>query len=141
MTENIALYGERWPQFKLKVNIFFSELKSAGKKIALYGAGNRTAAFINFNNILQYIDLVVDDQIEKQTLFMPGSYLQILPSEQLEEQNVDIIFMAVNTECEVRVMNKHASLLKKGVIFYSILPPSDFLPSFWKDFKEIENYV
>ena len=89
-------------------------------------------SLVNFSGIGPYVEFVVDDQVQKQNLFMPGSRLPILSSDMLEKHGIDLCLLAVNTECEEKVIEKHHSFLQRGGNFYSILPPSDRLPSFWK---------
>ena len=130
--ENVVNYAHQWIDFKRSWQTFLSDLKRKGEKIAVYGAGCRTASLINFLDIAEYIDFVVDDQEEKQSLFMPGSRLEICASDRLHIDSISICLLGVNTENENKVIEKHNNSANK-IIFYSILPPSERLPSFWQN--------
>ncbi|EMN97181.1 hypothetical protein LEP1GSC110_0053 [Leptospira interrogans serovar Medanensis str. UT053] len=71
----------------------------------------------------------IDDQTEKQNLYVPGSRLQIISSDKLSEK-IDHVLLGVNTENENRVLTKR---LNKGITYNSILPPSRLLPEFWEE--------
>jgi len=127
-------YAEQWPKFRQAIRDFLFAKKSIGRKIAVYGAGVRTLCWINFTGIAAYIDIIVDDQVEKQNKFMPGGKIPILPSSALYQKGIDIVLLAVNTENEEKVINKHKNWVSNGGQFWSILPPSDRLLPVWKLF-------
>ncbi len=80
------------------------------------------------------MDCIVDDQLEKQGKIVPGSKLPIVPSVELEKRSIDLCLLGVNTECEDKVIAKHPGYVKRGGKFVSVLPPSDRLPEFWKEY-------
>ena len=97
------------------------------KNLYLYGCGNRSSNFVNFfelNNIINFID----DQKEKQGLFVPGSNAEILSPENKNFNGLYLI--GVNTENENKVISK---LKNFNSSYYSILPPSRLLPNYWID--------
>lgn len=124
-------YRDRWPSFRNSFIQYLCEHKERGGKVAVYGAGARLCSLINFVGLGAYIEFIVDDQPEKQGKYMPGSKLPILPGKALEEHSIDLCLLAVNKECEDKVIAKHPEFLKKGGSFVSVLPPSDRLPPFW----------
>jgi 2-polyprenyl-3-methyl-5-hydroxy-6-metoxy-1,4-benzoquinol methylase/flavodoxin len=119
-------YSKNWPRFKSQINEFLQGHIARGKKIAIYGAGARSFCLINFTDIGKHIEVIVDDQKEKQEKFMPGTGIPIKSSESLY-QNIDICLLAVNTENEKKVLEKHKQWVKDGGIFWSIFPPSSML--------------
>ncbi len=125
-------YATYWPVFRKEIGEFLTSQKRAGKKIAVYGAGSRTFCLINFSDIVSGIDVIVDDQLEKQNLFMPGGKLPIVSSDALYSEEIDICLLAVNTENEDKVISKHAKWVRDGGVFWSILPPSDRLLPVWE---------
>ena len=126
-------YKNKWPVFKSKLNEYLKILKKSGNKIALYGAGCRATCLINYSGISKYIDLVVDDQKEKQGKFLPGSRLPILSSSKLMMNDINLCLLAVNAENESMVISKHSDFIKKGGNFVSLHPPSHILPKFWNE--------
>lgn len=125
-------YCDKWPVFRDEFIKYLREYKEKGGKMAVYGAGARACSLINFVGLKPYIEFIVDDQPEKQVLFMPGSKLPILPSDALEKQAISLCLLGVNTECEDKVISKHTEFVERGGTFESVLPPSNRLPSFWK---------
>jgi 2-polyprenyl-3-methyl-5-hydroxy-6-metoxy-1,4-benzoquinol methylase len=120
-------YAKQWPSFRSMIKEYLASLKKAGEKIAVYGAGNRVVCLINFADLSSSIDIIVDDQLEKQNKFMPGGRLPIVSSDALYSQNIDICLLAVNTEIEDKVIGKHAKWVENGGTFWSVLPPSEHL--------------
>lgn len=129
-------YATLWPEFRRDIGEFLSLQKKAGRRIAVYGAGSRAFSLINFADIASYLNVIVDDQPEKQNKFMPGGRLPILASDALYSEAIDICLLAVNTENEGKVIGKHTGWLENGGTFWSVLPPSDRLLPVWENFGQ-----
>lgn len=100
--------------------------RSNNAKNILYGAGCRSNTLINGLKLGHFFDYIVDDQPEKQSLFMPGCRLKISSSEGLNDLTGGC-FLSVNHENEEKVMGKHKKYLKNGGSFYSLHSPSPLL--------------
>lgn len=124
-------YAAQWPIFRSAIRNYCTSQKEANKKIAVYGAGARIIGLINFADIASSIDLIVDDQVEKQGKYSPGGKIPIVSSDALYSQNIDICFLAVNTENEEKVISKHEKWVRSNGKFWSVLPPSDRLIPIW----------
>jgi 2-polyprenyl-3-methyl-5-hydroxy-6-metoxy-1,4-benzoquinol methylase len=131
MQDKVIKYAHHWPEFRNDFIEYLKKHKRNGGKVAIYGAGSRACSLINFIGLAPYIEFVVDDQPEKQKKYMPGSRLQILPGNALNERGIDLCLLAVNYECEDVVIAKNADFIKKGGSFVSMLVPSKRLPPFW----------
>lgn len=131
LREQNVKYAVDWPHFVSSIKEFLQQQKNQGKKIAVYGAGARVFCLINFSGISPYIDLIVDDQPEKQNRFMPGGRLPIFSSEVLYTESIDICLLGVNTENEDKVIKKHHPWASDGGVFWSLLPPSERLLPVW----------
>ena len=120
----ILKYKDCWHEYNKGIKEF---VDSVNKPIAIYGCGVRSCNLINFTGISNSIHSFVDDQKEKQGLYVPGSSLSIRPWD--KDYFKDFVFLlGVNTENEFNVINNR----KLGQDnFYSILPPSRNLPEFW----------
>lgn len=123
--EKILKYKDTWPNYKDKLNQFLRERNSP---VAMYGCGARSSNFINFTGISSIVDCFIDDQPEKQNLIIPGCELKINSWDDEYFKN-HLILLGVNTENEHKVINKRNLNKEKS---YSVLPPSRYLPSFWK---------
>lgn len=131
-----AKYATDWPTFRDRIGNFLLSQKRSFKKIAVYGAGARVFCLINFLGIAPMIDVIVDDQPEKQNKFMPGGRIPIVSSEALYSLGIDICLLGVNTENEDKVIVKHTEWVRNGGTFWAVLPPSDRLLPVWHQIAE-----
>ena len=129
--ERVANFTKSWPLFKKRLTSFLEEWVSARGNIAVYGAGCRACSFVNYTGIGPLIDFFVDDQKEKQSLWMPGSKRFIGTSDLIYERHASLCILAVNAENENRVIKKHELFKSRGGTFFSILPPSEHLLPVW----------
>jgi len=100
------------------------ELRSQGKRIALFGAGHLAAKFINFYGLAEYLIGVIDDNPNKLGRYMPGSKLPIIGSDCLEKGEVDLCLLTLNPESEQKVLKAKAKYFTRGGKFRSIFSAS-----------------
>lgn len=124
-------FANFWPVFRSRAIEYLTSEHKKGKKIAVYGAGARAFCLISFAGLAPYIDVILDDQPEKQEKFMPGGRVPVKSSDILYSQQIDICLLAVNTENEDKVINRHAKWIQLGGEFWSVFPPSDRLLPLW----------
>jgi SAM-dependent methyltransferase len=72
LRESAHRYAAKWPEFKAAFADFLHTHRCENKQVAVYGGGCRSSSLINFAGLESEIDLIVDDQAEKQERFMPG---------------------------------------------------------------------
>ena len=95
------------------------------KKIVLFGGGHLSLAFIAFYDIYKYINFVVDDDLNKKGMFMPGSSIQIKSSSELSNKQNILLLLTVNLTSE----NKLIKLIKEkyaNIKIKSIFPLSTY---------------
>jgi hypothetical protein len=120
----IIKFRDNWDGFKSELIKF---LDSRGKPIIMYGCGARSSNFLNFTGAAKYVDCYVDDQIEKQNLYVPGENLKVEP---WNEKYLDYyMLLGVNAESEYKLINKRQL---NSDNYSSVLPPSKNLPKFWQ---------
>jgi SAM-dependent methyltransferase len=134
LRESNICFKNTWPLIRNDLISFLSDYKAKGGKIAVYGAGGRACVLVNYTGLGHYIDCFVDDQPEKQTLFMPGSHIPIYPSSVLYSKGISLCLLAVNTENEKQILEKHKKWSDGGGEFFSIFPPSDRLLPIWEKY-------
>lgn len=127
-----AEYAAAWPGFKARMQAYLAAERERGKRIAVYGAGSRAFCLLNFAGLNPYVDVIVDDQAEKQNHFMPGGRLPIAASKALYDRQIDLCLLGVNAENEQKVIAKHEAWTKKGE-FWSVFPPSERLLPVWDE--------
>lgn len=103
-----------------------AEVREKGYLVVLYGIGNRGSTIVNGLKLSEFIDFAVDDQKERQGLFVPGSLLPIHPSTKIQNQNQPIVcLLAVNNENEDAVIKRlHAAPVNRFQCL-SLLAPND----------------
>jgi hypothetical protein len=90
-----------------------------GKKVAIFGAGHLTVKFINFLQLEDLIECVIDDHPKKVGLVIPGSRLPIIPSSELERRGIKTCISTLNPESEAKVRKKLNGYFSKGGEFLS----------------------
>ncbi len=98
------------------------ELKADGKRIAAYGAAAKGATMLNCSKIgTDVLDYVVDRNVHKQGLFMPGVHVPIDAPEKLVEDMPDyVLLLAWNFKDEV--LGQQAEFRDKGGKFVIPVP-------------------
>ena len=92
----------------------------------LFGAGHSSGAFINHFSLEDLIECVVDDNANKQGLFMPKSGVPIVHSKTLYKNNLILCLLAMNPIHEEKIISMHREFLQEGVEFRSICPLSNY---------------
>jgi SAM-dependent methyltransferase len=81
-------------QVKLDLRALLDRLRSDGSRIAGYGAAAKGATLLNYTGIgADVLDYVVDRNVHKQGLLMPGVRVPILPPEQLLTDRPDYLLL------------------------------------------------
>ncbi|MFX8786074.1 hypothetical protein ABTM90_19840, partial [Acinetobacter baumannii] len=78
------------------------------------GAGCRACTFTNAFELGSLIDFAVDDQKERQGLFMPGSRIGVRSPDDLKTSSSPLVcLLAVNNENEAVVTSKLEGMLDR----------------------------
>jgi hypothetical protein len=102
----------------------FDGLTADGRRLAAYGAGHLTCAFLNFHGLADYFAFVVDDTPQKQGLFLPKARLPIVPRSQLSAQNVSACLFGLAPDIEDKVIANNRAYADAGGKFYSMFVDS-----------------
>lgn len=87
-------FGEKVENLRTELVTLLKEIKSEGKRIAVYGASAKSTTLLNcFGVGAETIDYVVDRSTVKQGHFTPGTHLPIYPPEKLLETQPDYVLM------------------------------------------------
>ena len=75
--------------------LFLYEQKRAGRRVAAYGAAAKGNTLLNYCGIKgsELIEFVVDRNVHKQGLFLPGSHIPIVSEERLREVRPDFVVL------------------------------------------------
>jgi hypothetical protein len=115
-------YADSFEKHKMIVYSYLKEYASKVGKVALYGAGHLAVMFVNSLQIEKFIEFVVDDTEQKQNLYLPGTSLQIKPSELLEKGKISLCILCLSVEFENKVMGKNHGFIAGGGVFLSSFP-------------------
>ena len=87
-------FAGRVQEIRSSLRTLLAKLKSKGKRIAAYGAAAKGATMINYVGIgEEVVDFVVDRNIHKQGLYMPGKHLPIFGTEKLLQEMPDYVLL------------------------------------------------
>ena len=95
-------FGRRVTRLQKQLRNLLMELKSAGKRIAAYGAAAKGTILLNSSGIgSDVIDFVADRSPYKQGKLMPGVKIAISPPERIMEEMPDYVLHS-GVECQGR---------------------------------------
>jgi hypothetical protein len=112
---------EGWTQ---RYRRLFDGLTADGRRLAAYGAGHLTCAFLNFHGLADYFAFVVDDTPQKQGLFLPKARLPIVPRSRLTAESVSACLFGLAPDIEDKVIANNRDYVDAGGKFYSMFVDS-----------------
>ncbi len=92
-------------------------LSSYPGPIALFGGGHLGVKWVNFFELGDLIDCVIDDNPHKRGRYMPGSGLPIFPSPALEDRKIQVCVSTLSSESEKKVKEKLSRYFHRGGIW------------------------
>lgn len=122
-------------RFKRYANLIKDRKKSIQKlmmliatkfgKVAIFGAGHASVAFLSYMGISHLVKYVVDDNPNKNALVMPIGGIQIVGSEILNNDTLRVCLLALNPQNQQKVIEKNSRFMERRGIFSSIFPVSN----------------
>jgi hypothetical protein len=98
------------------------ELKSRGKRIAVYGASAKGATLLNYFRIgPEFLDFVVDRSTLKQGYHTPGTHLGIYPPEKLIEDMPDYVLLLTWNFAD-EILAQQSEYRQRGGLFIIPIP-------------------
>ena len=113
-------YVDSFQIVKDKIYSLFNRMKLNGQKLAIYGSGHIASTFINIFDLSEHIEFLIDDDKNKEGLFMPGNGLPVFSSDKIIEEKIDVCFIAMNYENEQKVIEKNQGFINNGGQFVPI---------------------
>jgi len=127
VSRNLGLakaYGDAFGGWTERYRALFETFTGGGKRLAAYGAGHLTAAFINFHGLAGYFACVIDDTPQKQGLFLPGCNLPIAPRSRLLDGDIAHCLFGLAPQIEDKVIANNADFVARGGQFHSMFADS-----------------
>jgi SAM-dependent methyltransferase len=96
-------FGRRVEAIKTDLLELLGDLRAQGKTIAGYGAAAKGSTLLNYIGVgRDLVDFVVDRNVHKQGMLMPGTHQPILPTESLLVRRPDyVLLLAWNFKDEI----------------------------------------
>jgi SAM-dependent methyltransferase len=87
-------FGDKVRRLREDLRAVLGDLKSAGNRIAAYGASAKGSTLLNYCSIgRETLDFVADRSTVKQGLYTPGTHLRIVPPEALVAERPDQVLL------------------------------------------------
>ena len=80
-------------------------------KIAIFGGGHATVAFISILGIKNLIDFIIDDNPNKISKNLPAGNIPIIDSSALYKKDIKICLLGTNPQSHSKIINKHQKLI------------------------------
>jgi hypothetical protein len=117
-------FGAAFATWTTQYDDLCSRLTAGGRKLAAYGAGHLTCAFLGFHGLARHFAFVVDDTRQKQKLFMPKSGLPVVGRERLAAEQIAACLFGLGPETENKIIPNNQDYLDRGGAFHSMLADS-----------------
>ncbi|HSI61991.1 MAG TPA: class I SAM-dependent methyltransferase [Candidatus Saccharimonadia bacterium] len=115
-------FSERAEKVRADLIAFLEEQKTAGKRVAAYGASAKGSTLVNYvGEAAGSLEFMADRSTYKHGLLSPGLHIPILPAESLAEKQPDYaVLLAWNFAEEI--MKQQSAYAEKGGRFVIPLP-------------------
>ena len=115
-------YANNFSKNKTIVQQYIKNYKESNGRISVFGARHLSSMYINLMEIKDYIDFIVDDDPNKQSIYMPGSSLPVKGSDSLINEGIKLCLLSLSPESEEKVLNHNMNFVENGGVFSSIFP-------------------
>jgi SAM-dependent methyltransferase len=103
----VEKFGQRAREYGARLRPLLERARKNGAQVAIYGAGCRACTFTNTHQMSELIQLSIDDQKERQGMFLPGTRIPIASPDELGKSSAPLIcLLAVNQENEAIVSDR-----------------------------------
>ena len=112
--EGLKKFTEKFEARKVRLREELETRRSAGERLALFGAGHHSAKYLNFYGCADLVEYAIDDSPTKQALYISGTDIPIKDSRFLIESELTTCFSSLSPESEVKVRQSLASFFARG---------------------------
>lgn len=127
IADSFRIWAEDFLIFQNRVQNEIQSFIEKGSQVGLYGVGARSSFFLNVMQVTQIVAFAIDDDLNKQGKYLPGTKIPILSRTEAFQllKNDSLVLLGVNRENEAKLLAEIRPL--KKCTYKSILPPSNNL--------------
>ena len=118
-------YANNFSKNKTIVQQYIKNYKESTGRISVFGAGHLSIMYINLMEIKDYIAFIVDDDPNKQSIYMPGSSLSVKRSDSLINEDIRLCLLSLSPDSEEKVLQNNINFVENRGVFSSIFPQRD----------------
>ena len=118
-------YANNFSKNKSIVQQYIRNYQASTGRISVFGAGHLSIMYINLMEIKDYIAFIVDDDPNKQSIYMPGSSLSVKRSDSLINEGIRLCLLSLSPDSEEKVLKNNINFVENGGVFSSIFPQKD----------------
>jgi SAM-dependent methyltransferase len=119
--ESFQRFADRIQAAKQELRSLLTKLKSAGKRIAGFGASHTVTTLLFQFELAGLLDFLVDDNAAKHGMYSPGQHLPVLPPDALYEKDADFVVILAWSYA-APIMQRHQKFTDRGGHFILPLP-------------------
>ncbi len=113
-TLELASFASTFPAISQQWRQSLQQYRARGERIAVFGAGHLAVRWINFHDLGDQIDCIIDDHPKKIGCYLPGSHLPIHSSDILSRGTIQVCISILSPESDLKVRNKLGAYFANG---------------------------
>jgi len=123
-------FAQRAQRVRTELRRLLRGLKGAGKRIGAYGAAAKGSTLLNFTGVgADVIDFVVDRNVHKQGMLMPGVHIPVREPEALVQEMPDYVLM-LSWNFRDEILQQQAEYTRRGGLWIVPIPyPETLAPA------------
>lgn len=119
-TSLLREFSMRHTTVQRRVRELAAGLHGQGRRVAVYGAGHRTATWIELTRLADIVDCVIDDDPAKQGHFLAGSGLPVGPSQWLLERQIGACIGLLSVDILRQIAARQRDYVDAGGCFLTL---------------------
>ncbi len=106
---------------KAEVRNIISGMRKKGKSVAGFGAARAGTTLLNYFEIGNQIDFLVDDNKDKHYKFSPGDKIEVLPTSEIYHKRPDCLLILAWFHAD-KIIESHQNFIDEGGSFLRLFP-------------------
>ena len=124
--ETIQKMNDQLTDLKNELNKIIKKIKHENKTISGFGAARSGTTFLSYFGIGNHIDYLYDDNNEKHFKFSPGDQIEVLPTNDIDENKPDYLIILAWIHAD-SIISKNQNYLENGGAFLRFFPKIEII--------------